>query len=121
MKSPAHRDVHIEALRDAGNTDRADAMAVEGPIEIRLLPDAGDGGTGRPLSITMRTPGGDSELALGFLYGEGIIRAPDDVLDVRPCGPTGNVIRVNVRADLPLDWARFARNFYTTSSCGVCG
>ena len=69
----------------------------------------------------MRTPGNDSELALGFLYGEGLLREPRDVVDVRPCGPTGNVVRVTVRADLPLDLDRLNRNFYTTSSCGVCG
>ena len=69
----------------------------------------------------MRTPGNDAELALGFLYGEGLLREPRDVVDVRPCGPTGNVVRVTVRADLPLDLDRLNRNFYTTSSCGVCG
>ena len=69
----------------------------------------------------MRTPGNDAELALGFLYGEGLLRESRDVVDVRPCGPTGNVIRVTVRADLPLDLDRLNRNFYTTSSCGVCG
>jgi FdhD protein len=125
MKSPAHRDVQIDALRDAGNAHRADAIAVEEPLEIRLLRDsppaaAGDG-TGRAISITMRTPGHDSDLALGFLYGEGMLRTSSDVIDVRPCGPTGNVLRVTVRADLPLDFERVARNFYTTSSCGVCG
>ena len=128
MKSPAHRDVHIEALRDAGNVHRADTIAVEEPLEIRLLKNGplvdstGDnGGTGRPVSITMRTPGNDSELALGFLHGEGIISAPGDVIDVRPCGPSGNVVRVTLRADLPLELDRLNRNFYTTSSCGVCG
>jgi FdhD protein len=123
MKSPAHREVLIDALRDAGNAHRADAIAVEEPLEIRLARhgDADNGGTGRPISITMRTPGNDSELALGFLYGEGLLREPRDVIDVRPCGPTGNVIRVTVRADLPLDLDRLNRNFYTTSSCGVCG
>jgi len=123
MKSPAHREVQIDALRDAGNVHRADAIAVEEPLEIRLLKDgpAENGGTGRPISITMRTPGDDPELALGFLFGEGLLREPRDVVDVRPCGPTGNVIRVTVRADLPLDLERLQRNFYTTSSCGVCG
>jgi FdhD protein len=128
MKSPAHREVHIDALRDAGNAHRADAIAVEEPLEIRLNKAGSssegygeNGGTGRPISITMRTPGNDSELALGFLHGEGIIREPRDVIDVRPCGPTGNVLRVTVRADLPLDLDRLNRNFYTTSSCGVCG
>jgi FdhD protein len=127
MKSPAHRDVQIDALRDAGNVHRADAIAVEEPLEIRLIKasrsrtEQTDGGTGRPISITMRTPGHDSELALGFLYGEGLLREPRDVADVRPCGPSGNVIRVTVRADLPLELDRLDRNFYTTSSCGVCG
>jgi FdhD protein len=125
MKNPAHREVQIDALRDAGQVQRADAIAVEEPLEIRLLKEGGDHdnnhGTGRPISITMRTPGNDSELALGFLYGEGLLREPRDVIDVRPCGPTGNVIRVTVRADLPLDLDRLNRNFYTTSSCGVCG
>jgi FdhD protein len=128
MKSPAHRDVLIDALRDAGNVHRPDAIAVEEPLEIRLIkagtsPEAGadNGGTGRPVSITMRTPGNDAELAIGFLYGEGLLREPRDLIDVRPCGPTGNVIRVTVRADLPFELDRLNRNFYTTSSCGVCG
>ena len=123
MKSPAHRDVQIDALRDAGDVHRADAIAVEEPLEIRLIKhgSADNGGTGRPVSITMRTPGNDAELALGFLYGEGLLREARDVIDARPCGPTGNVVRVTVRADLPLDLDRLNRNFYTTSSCGVCG
>lgn len=123
MKSPGHRDVQIDALRDAGNARRRDAIAVEEPLEIRLVRDGApdNGGTGRALSITMRTPGNDSELALGFLHGEGIIASPRDVVAVEPCGPTGNVVRVTVRADLAFDAERLARNFYTTSSCGVCG
>jgi len=123
MKSPAHRDLQIDALRDAGNVHRADAIAVEEPLEIRLVRQgvADNGGTGRPISITMRTPGHDSELALGFLFGEGLLREPRDVIEVRPCGPTGNVVKVTVRADLPIDLDRLNRNFYTSSSCGVCG
>ncbi len=121
--SPAHRSVEIDARRDAGNAHRADAVAVEEPLEIRLLRHGSEdnGGTGRAISITMRTPGNDTELALGFLHGEGILRGPADVIDARPCGTTGNVLRVIVRADLPLDLKRLDRNFYTTSSCGVCG
>jgi FdhD protein len=125
--SPAHRRVEIDALRDAGHAHRGDAIAVEEPLEIRLLREneradaASNHGTGRSVSITMRTPGNDAELALGFLYGEGILREPRDVIDARHCGPTGNVLRVTVRADLPLDIKRLERNFYTTSSCGVCG
>lgn len=126
MKSPAHRELQIEALRDAGDVRRSDTIAVEEPLEIRVMrdgmPEADEnGGTGHSISVTMRTPGNDAELALGFLHGEGIVREPRDVIDVGTCGPTGNVIRVTVRADLPLDLARLTRNFYTTSSCGVCG
>jgi FdhD protein len=117
MKTPVHK-VHIDALRDAGDRRRPDAIAVEEPLEIRIQKQ---GGEARSISITMRTPGNDAELALGFLHGEGILREPRDVIEVGPCGPTGNVVRVTVRADLPLDFERFSRNFYTTSSCGVCG
>jgi len=125
MKSPVH-ELQIDALRDAGNARRSDVIAVEEPLEIRLmregLPEADEnGGTGRSISITMRTPGHDAELAVGFLYGEGLLRDPRDVIDTGFCGPTGNILRVTVRADLPLDLARLTRNFYTTSSCGVCG
>jgi FdhD protein len=124
--SPAHRRVEVDALRDAGHVHRGDVVAVEEPLEIRLLrehekAEHSNGGTGRSVSITMRTPGNDAELALGFLFGEGILREPRDVIDARPCGPTGNVLKVTVRADLPLDIKRLERNFYTTSSCGVCG
>jgi FdhD protein len=121
--SPAHRRVEIDALRDAGHVHRGDPVAVEEPLEIRLLRQGStdNGCTGHSVSITMRTPGNDAELALGFLHGEGILREPRDVLDARHCGVTGNVLRVTVRADLPLDVKRLERNFYTTSSCGVCG
>lgn len=121
--SPAHRRVEIDALRDAGHVHRGDAVAVEEPLEIRLsrAGSAAHGDAGHCVSITMRTPGNDAELALGFLYGEGILREPRDVVDARACGPTGNVLRVTVRADLPLDVKRLERNFYTTSSCGICG
>src|SRR3954447_2464857 len=125
MKSPV-QELLIDALRDAGNVRRSDRLAVEEPLEIRLmrdgLPEADEnGGTGRSLSVTMRTPGHDAELAVGFLHGEGLLREPRDVIDVGHCGPTGNILRVTARHDLPLDLARLARNFYSTSSCGVCG
>ena len=125
MKSPV-QELQIDALRDAGHARRSDVIAVEEPLEIRLmregLPEADEnGGTGRSISVTMRTPGHDAELAVGFLYGEGLLRDPRDVIDTGFCGPTGNILRVTVRADLPLDLARLTRNFYTTSSCGVCG
>ena len=84
-----------------------DEVAVEEPLEIRV--------DGAPLAVTMRTPGNDEELALGFLYGEGLIDAP------ARAGPTEDLANNTVEVDGPLLRDPAARSFYTTSSCGVCG
>src|SRR4051812_47738519 len=107
MNGPVHRDVQIDALRDAGSARRRDLIAVEEPLEIRLmrdgLPEADEnGGTGRAISVTMRTPGHDADLALGFLHGEGLLHDSRDVIGTGHCGTSGNVLRVTVRHDLPL-------------------
>jgi FdhD protein len=86
-----------------------DAVAVEEPLEIRV--------DGRPLAVTMRTPGDDEDLALGFLHGEGLIASPRDAGP--PADLAANVVEVAGPLDRPLDGG--ARRFYTTSSCGVCG
>ena len=110
----------IDAVRDGIRTRRDDLVVVEEPLEIRLA-RLGETGPGRPISITMRTPGSDVELALGFLHGEGLIRSNRDVASVHECGADRNVVRIELAADAPLDLARLERNFYTSSSCGVCG
>ncbi|HET6868174.1 MAG TPA: formate dehydrogenase accessory sulfurtransferase FdhD [Solirubrobacteraceae bacterium] len=86
---------------------RDDVVAVEEPLEIRV-----DGG---PLTVTMRTPGHDEELALGFLYGEGLIDGP------RQAGPTEDLAANIIEVEGPLSRDPGQRRFYTTSSCGVCG
>jgi FdhD protein len=104
-----------------------DVLATEEPLEIRLGFSRPDGTRAQQsVSITMRTPGNDEELAVGFLYSEGIIRAPSDVEAVAPCGPPApngliNVVRVELGAKVGVDLARLERHFYTSSSCGVCG
>ena len=104
-----------------------DLLAVEEPLEIRLGYDDATGRTVRPISVTMRTPGHDVELALGFLFTEGIIRDFGAVDAVRHSGPTGgkrqnrNVLTVQLRHGVAFDAGRLERHFYTTSSCGVCG
>jgi FdhD protein len=95
-----------------------DEVAVEEPLEIRV------GGTA--VSVTMRTPGDDFELATGFLFTERIISHRDDIARVEyghdPDGrPSGNVVDVTVRADTRVNLARLQRHFYAASSCGVCG
>ena len=114
------REVSIDAMRDDRLSARQDLVVVEEPLEIRIA-QAGETGPGTSLSITMRTPGQDIELAVGFLHGEGIIHSREDVADSRICGPVGNVVRIELSAGAAHDPARLQRNFYTTSSCGVCG
>src|SRR5262245_54200835 len=91
-----------------------DLLAVEEPLEIAVAsPDQ----PSKVVSITMRTPGHDEELAAGFLFSEGVIRNPAEVGEVRSDGD--NRVIVNL-ASMP-ELAGLDRNFYTTSSCGVCG
>lgn len=99
-------------------TQRPETLVVEEPLEIRL--------NGEPLTVTMRTPGADVELAQGFLLTEGIIAERDDVVTARFCGPkdaenTYNVLDVRLAPHVPPPTVDISRNFYATSSCGICG
>lgn len=104
-----------------------DRVAVEEPLEIRLGYETPQGRTATSISITMRTPGSDAELAAGFLYSESIIKNAGDISSIDHCGPvapdTGNhnIIRVDLASHVAVDLGRLQRHFYTTSSCGVCG
>jgi FdhD protein len=97
---------------------RPDTIAAEEPLEVRV--------DRRPLAVTMRTPGHDLDLAIGFLLTEGVIRSADDVRTAQLCAGdqepnTYNVVEVTLRPGVPAPLADPSRNFYTTSSCGVCG
>jgi FdhD protein len=96
----------------------ADDVAVEEPLEIRV--------SGEAVAVTMRTPGDDSRLAVGFLFAEGVLRSIDDVSGVSHCGRPGdegygNVVEVTPAPGLSLDVERTTRGTLTTSACGVCG
>lgn len=106
----------ITRVRGAARSEETDCLVLEEPLEIRL----GLGEKRKSVSITMRTPGRDRELAVGFLFTEGILKTPADVREVTSCAQP-NTIRVDVREGAELDLKRLERNFYTTSSCGVCG
>jgi FdhD protein len=108
--------VHGRIARAAEGKIRADEdrLAIEEPLEIRL--------GSRPISITMRTPGHDQELALGFLFTEGIIRTHADIAGVAgPRRDPANVVSVKLRRGVRVDLNRLKRHFYATSSCGICG
>lgn len=114
------RSARVRTVRGTALVSRNDDVVVEEPLEIRVS-RLGEAGPGRAVSVTMRTPGHDVELALGFLHGEGVIRSLRDVASARECGPDGNVVSVELSAGLSVDHDRLQRNFYATSSCGVCG
>lgn len=115
---------------------RDDQLAVEEPLEIRVIPaDEGSplreerAGRGpdeaaHRVSVTMRTPGADFELAAGFLFGEGLIAGAEAIASIRYCTDAEqqyNVVNVRLAPGAPFDPAALSRNFYATSSCGVCG
>jgi FdhD protein len=107
-------------------TNTADALAIEEPLEIRLEYGAKNNRQVKNVSVTMRTPGNDAELALGFLFTEGIIGQQADVSSAEHCfiactENKENVILVSLKEDVVPNLQNTERNFYTTSSCGVCG
>jgi FdhD protein len=120
---------HVTARRRAqhltanGAVTRPETLVVEEPLEIRV--------NGAAVTVTMRTPGSDIELAQGFLLTEGVIAGRDDVLSIRYCGGRGpgvpggantyNVLDVTLAPGVKSPDLDVTRNFYTTSSCGVCG
>jgi FdhD protein len=119
--------VDISKVSNGLHKAQADRVAVEEPLEIRLAYSTPDGRATRSISITMRTPGNDRELAAGFLFSESIVRQTRDIASIDLCGPPApdsgnqNVVRVELGPDVIVDLDRLQRHFYTTSSCGVCG
>ncbi|MGC4899605.1 formate dehydrogenase accessory sulfurtransferase FdhD [Micromonospora echinospora] len=110
--------------RGRGRGRRQDTLAAEEPLEIRV--GAAGPGRRRPLAVTMRTPGDDLDLAIGFLLTEGLIRSAADVHTAQLCAGaetpnTYNVVDVVLTPGVPEPVTDPSRNFYTTSSCGVCG
>lgn len=108
MQSPTR----ITRVEGRSWQDAEDVLVVEEPLEIRL----GE----KPVSVTLRTPGDDFDLAAGFLFTESILRTKDDVASIRHWG-SPNVVRVAVHDGVQVDLQRLQRHFYSTSSCGVCG
>jgi FdhD protein len=111
----------ILAVRGDQQLERADRLATEEPMEIQVR---GTGQEAERVAVTMRTPGNDFELAVGFLFTEGLIHSRDEVESVRYCEtelPEQRYNVVTVRLTHRFDPGTFQRNFYATSSCGVCG
>ncbi len=125
MRTPVS-SIHITRVEHGASVATDDILVTEEPLEIRLGRGPEEDRKEVRLSVTMRTPGNDEELALGFLFSEGIISGLTQVLRVAYCEDVkeeerGNVVRVELHPSMELDPAKWQRNFYTSSSCGVCG
>ncbi|HEY3817893.1 MAG TPA: formate dehydrogenase accessory sulfurtransferase FdhD [Polyangiaceae bacterium] len=112
--------VSVRKLSGDADFSRAelDVLAVEEPLEVRLAWRERDAMTERAIAVTMRTPGHDAELALGFLTTEGLVTRREDVIG---CEASGNVARVELAPGVKVELGGVERSFYVTSSCGVCG
>ena len=125
-KRSATKNVDVTRVAGDKREHATDVLAGEEPMEIRLAIPQEDGLFTRSLSVTMRTPDDDFELAAGFLFTEGIVSRAKDIEKIEYTSEgkkdqEGNVVTVSLRAGVQLDAKRLLRNFYVTSSCGVCG
>lgn len=127
MISPQRRTerIRIDRVRDGTTRSRKDVVTSEEPLEIRLGLVEDEGPVERSVSVTMRTPGDDFDLAAGFLFTEGIVRSADEIREINYCQNVEeqhyNVVTVRLRDPSLFDPSLLNRNFYMTSSCGVCG
>jgi len=112
MPETSRKIIRYEAGQSLPDDDH---VAIEQPLEIRLR--------NQSLSVTMRTPGHDNELAAGFLLGEGLVNSKTDILSIDPCAfdREGNVINVKPSPSLKIDFEKLTRHVFASSSCGVCG
>ncbi|MBX2963654.1 MAG: formate dehydrogenase accessory sulfurtransferase FdhD [Cyclobacteriaceae bacterium] len=125
----AHFVRPVEIIKVTANNREfvSDLVATEEPLEIRIGYGQLTERQQKSLSVTMRTPGHDFELALGFLFTEGVTQSLDQVESIKYCEDVGreeereNVVRVELKPEVIIDFEKLQRNFYTTSSCGVCG
>ena len=146
LSSPLHptddRMLQMPVERVTGQTSRQvmDILAIEEPLEIQLTYGPRDSRQLRSISVTMRTPGNDFDLAAGFLMTEGVVLDANDIeqityagesfheseistqgMDMLKLGSKQNIVRVDLAIDVAVNLGSLQRNFYTTSSCGICG
>jgi FdhD protein len=113
--STSKRDPDVLRWRDGTIAHAPDDLVIEEPLEIRVR--------GRAISVTMRTPGHDAELAAGFLLTEKVIAGASDILRISPCdrNEAGNIVNVQLAPDVVVDFQRLTRHVFASSSCGLCG
>src|SRR5947199_3561575 len=122
IAKPSTTGARIYRVESGEVEERPDELATEEPLEIRLIQE----GRRRTVAVTMRTPGADEELTLGFLFAEGVIERREDVVRSQAClepgGACTNLVDVELADGLPEpELAGLERHFFATSACGVCG
>ncbi|KIO51803.1 formate dehydrogenase accessory sulfurtransferase FdhD [Flavobacterium hibernum] len=120
------KDIYIRKVNGAESSFYSDILSIEEPLEIRISYGSEDKKTHKNISVTMRTPGNDFDLAIGFLFTEGIISSFQNIKKVyhsqKEClSQKKNVVQVDLVDNFVPHLQQSDRNFYTTSSCGVCG
>jgi len=119
--------VEVDVVSEGTVSRRSDVVTMEEPLEIRVIHGPARRRVERNVAVTMRTPGDDLALAVGFLYGEGVVSASEDITAVEHVEPPTdeedlhNIVRVELAPSAVFDEDKLTRNIYTTSSCGVCG
>ena len=122
MTSSSIVSTGIFKVDEKGISPTNDFLAAEEPLEMRIKYGSPGEQFTKNISVTMRTPGEDDELVTGFLFTEGIIKTFDDISSIRyPTGKHSNIIEVELKEGVLVEMKSLERNFYTTSSCGVCG
>lgn len=121
MSYPAIERIKILKTNNGKIEGTEDCVAVEEPLEIKLEYSSPTGKIQKNIAITMRTPGHDEELALGFLFTEAVIKSGVDIETVKKSATDKNQILVVLKENIQPDIAKASRNFYSSSSCGICG
>lgn len=121
MKNVGVEHISIQKISAGEISETEDGVAVEEPLEIQLAYSTATGRMQKNIAITMRTPGNDEELAVGFLFTEGIIKDKASISDIKRPASDNNRIMVTLQEDVIPVLTNTSRNFYSTSSCGICG
>lgn len=121
MENSATRDWPIKKVNAETEVDAIEFLAVEEPLEIVLVYSTTNGRTKKNISVTMRTPGADEDLAIGFLFGESIIREAAQVNTIQHNRLDGNQVIVTMQENEIPFLENISRNFFSSSACGICG
>ncbi len=118
--------INLERRREGHPPRGRDVVATEEPLEVRIRYAKGEDLIERAVAVTMRTPGDDFDLATGFLYSEGVVESAAEIAEISHCTDRQNpqlfnIVTVTLRPGVSFNPTTIERNFYTTSSCGVCG